>query len=77
MGDVFRGESTFADVRVVRSALPEEFDEAEESWEPEFGGWFVRERTDRRGEVPAILAKKNRYLRTIYDIEYNLTAEDI
>ena len=57
----FRGESAFEDTLVVRSAREEEFEDAEEWCDPEVG-CVVRDRTDRRGEVPAIEKQDDRIL---------------
>lgn len=51
----FRGDSAFADVRVFRSPLLDEFEEAEEWCEFEFCCVRGRERMERRGDVPAIV----------------------
>jgi hypothetical protein len=54
LGVDFPGDSVLADVRVFRSARPDEFEDAEEWCEAEVAVWLVRARMDRRGEVPAI-----------------------
>ena len=51
----FRGDSAFADVRVFRSPLLDEFEEAEEWCEFELCFVSGRERMERRGDVPAIV----------------------
>lgn len=54
VGVDFRGDSILWEVRVFLSARPDEFEEAEEWCEP--FGCVGRALTDRRGEVPAIVA---------------------
>jgi hypothetical protein len=54
----FRGDSRFSECLDVLSGRPDELDEVEEWCEAECGNCVVRERMERRGDVPAIACEQ-------------------